>query len=267
MAECVSCGEPITDTAYVCHREAVRLGGRLRDAATLWPDLQDEVVRMVRHGDPTPRAGRPAPPEPIRPDGGAMRHYADQQPGWGSGLPHNEAASDVTWAVVNTMTTWARAIADATGADLPGDPDDLMRWVAGRLDWVRYEQWALEAFDELDNVRALMVRTVDRPPPRRYLGPCECTADLYVRGNPDIVTCASCDTPWRVADRLAWLEEQVHTRSFAAAEIEEAYGIRSDRIRQWASRGRIAQRGTDLRGRPLYALPEVLALARRVAAA
>lgn len=85
-SECISCGSPTDGT--VCHREAARLGATLRAAADLWPQMATTIARQARTGEPTPRAGRPAPPEPIRPGVAA----ADQAAGWPSGLPVDLAA-------------------------------------------------------------------------------------------------------------------------------------------------------------------------------
>lgn len=172
MADCVVCAKPVSDVAYACHGCSNRLFDRLRNAAALIPDVETTVVRQARTGDPTPRAGRPAPAEAIRPDSGTMRHYADQVTGYATGLPYDQRASEAYDSIVNTITTWARVVADATGADPPRDLDDLMRWVAGRADWMRYEQWAPDAFDELAYAARLVWRIVDRPAPYVDAGIC-----------------------------------------------------------------------------------------------
>ena len=268
VAECVLCTAEHTGTALVCHRCATAVERRLREAAADVGELDITIARLDRRGDPTPRAGKPAPAAPIRPDSGTLRHYADQATGWAAGLPYSEAASDAAWVVRNTVTTWARVIADTVHADPPTDLDDLMRWVAGRCSWLRYEPCGDEALAELDHAAQLVWRAIDRTGvERRYLGPCVCGTDLYARRSAETVTCTGCGTPLDVATLVAGLEEIVRDRSFTAAEIEDAYGIRADRIRKWASRGRIVARGHDRAGRPLYALPEVLELARPARAA
>lgn len=211
--ECQSCGSA-TDAA-VCHREGVRLAGRLREAADLWPELDVALARLARLGDPTPRAGRPAPPEPVRPDGGELRHYADQTIGWASGLPFSEPASEAIWVVRNTVTTWAREVAQATGADLPTGTDALMRWLAGRVDWARHQPWALECLDELDAACALVFHAVDRRPLRTrfVVGPCPeivesgwCEGRVWavvpaVETRPASMVCDGCHARW---DTTQW---------------------------------------------------------------
>src|SRR5690554_3789784 len=191
VAECVLCTAEHTGTALVCSACATRTAERLRQAADLWPDLRDQVLRRTRSGDPTPRAGRPAPAAPIRPGGSAAD---DQSWGWPAGLPVDLAASEVADAVRSTVTTWARVIVQEVGADLPTGTAALLRWLAGRCQWMRHQPWAGEALDELDDAAALVWRTLDRPPQRRYLGPCVCGTDLYARRSAETVTCQHCGT-------------------------------------------------------------------------
>lgn len=253
------CQHTATD-GLICWPHTHRLAARLRASADLWDALHDATARRTRTGDPTPRAGRPAPAAPIRPGGDPA---ADHAPGWPAGLPVDMRASDVADAVRNTITTWCRTIADQVGADLPDTATAAMTWLAGRLVWARTQPWADELWDDVDDTLGLMWRTLDRPPQRRYLGPCACGTDLHARRGASMVTCPGCGTALDVATLVDRLDQAVRAHTFCAAEIEAACGIRADRIRQWASRGRISQRGTDRRGRALYALPEVLALAAR----
>src|SRR5690606_40351558 len=114
----------------------------------------------------------------------------DQATGWPPWVPVNPAASETARAVRNTTTTRARDTADEVGADPPGDPAATMRWLAGRMEWARHQPWAAEAIDELSEVPRLLTRALDRPPPRRYLGPCgECGTDRYVRRGATYTRC------------------------------------------------------------------------------
>jgi hypothetical protein len=266
MAECSVCTQPISDTAPICHTDAGKLARRLRDAAPLWADLEDTITRQVRIGDPTPRAGRLAPAQAARP--GATD--PDHQNGWPTGLPIDLAASNVGDSVRNTLTTWARLVAEHTGADPPAGMAELTRWLAGRCDWARYQTWASEWHDELWYAAGLMWRAVDRAPARRYLGPCmqpdgltgQCPGDLYARPGADTVTCQQCGTRHSVADRKQWLDGLVLDYTYTAAEIAAAYPVvKANTIRQWAVRGQLAAHGADRHKRPLYLLGDVLALA------
>lgn len=266
--ECASCGQPLADGAVVCVREADRTAGRLREAAELWTELQRAVVRQTRMGDPGPRSRQRAPAEPIRPDVGELRHYADQEVGHPAGLPVDLRASDVADGVRDVALTWARVIAEETGADLPTSTAELLRWLAGRVQWVRHQQWAAEALDELEDAGARVARAVDRREPTAWLGPClepdgltgQCPGELHARVGAARVRCGTCGSVHDTSARRGWLDGLVAVHCFTAAEIEAAVGVRADRIRKWASRGRIAQHGQDRYGRPLYRLGEVVEL-------
>jgi len=267
--DCV-CGcrppRPISDTAVVAHECALRLEQRLRHTAELWDDVDLVVARQTRIGDPTPRAGRPAPPQPIRPDADPAD---DHVRGWATDLPYNELASQTVDSVRNTLVTWARVLQQERHETPPTDMADLTRWVAGRLGWARYEVFADQLWPELDYAASLLWQVVDRPAGRRYLGPCmepdgysgTCDADLYAHPAALTVTCPQCGTRHRVDDRRQWLRGLVLDYAYTATEIAAAYPVRADTIRQWASRGRLAQHGTDRHGRPTYLLREVLDLA------
>jgi hypothetical protein len=202
----VLCGSRTGDGALVCWHHTNRLRHRLADAADLWPERVAAIARQVHYGDPVPRAGRPAPPEPIRPG----LTDADWLPGWPPGLPVDLAAADKAAAVRNTVTTWARHVAEVTGALPPTGTADLLRWLAGRLDWLRHRAEAAEVWDELD-AAAFVVRSLVFGPSVRTrfaVGPCPETVDgswcsgvvvavVPVREDrPARMVCGSCGAAW-----------------------------------------------------------------------
>lgn len=187
MPDCASCGEPITDSAYVCRLEADRSARRWREAADLWPHVAEAAWRQTRIGE----RGR-----------GGSGH---EQP-----LPVDLPASDARWSVANTVQTWARHVAQETGADLPAGIASAWRWLAGRTDWLRYRPYAGEVMDELDDAAALVWRTVDLPPVRSRIpvGPCpqpdcagQVTAVVPAREQvPAVMSCGQCGAAWGVVE-------------------------------------------------------------------
>lgn len=219
--DCASCGEPVRDQAMICWRETRRLTARLVEAATLWDDgttcrkghrelggsdVDIAIAKAVRMGDPVPRAGRPAPAQAARWDANST----DQVAGLPSGLPFDWRASESAWTVRNVVGTWARVMAQTAGADLPAGMGALMRWLADRLVWARHQQWAPEAWDELDDAVALCWRLVDRPAARtRFpVGPCPevgevglCAGTVWasvpaVESRPALMACDGCGVAW-----------------------------------------------------------------------
>jgi hypothetical protein len=85
-----------------------------------------------------------------------------------------------------------------------------MRWLAGRTGWMRYQTWAGEALDELQDACAEVARTVDRRPLRaRFaVGPCPeaCAGTVWARvpeseRHPATLACDGCATVW---DSTRW---------------------------------------------------------------
>lgn len=206
MAECALCPRPAPD-AVVCARCASTVAGTLREASDLWPELAVTIARQARMGDPTPRAGRPAPAQAIRP---GSEPGADQQTGWPGGLVVDLAAAEVGDVVRNTCSTWARHIAEETGADWPHEIPALLRWHADRCGWVRHQPWAGECLDELGGLCGLLAGAVDRPGTRTrvVVGPCPepavgsvCAGDVVAvvptrEDVPAVMRCQACEATW-----------------------------------------------------------------------
>lgn len=268
MAECISCGQPTDGT--ICHREATKLADTLRTAADLWPELQLTIAKQTRHGDPTPRAGHPAPAAPVRPDGDPA---TDQVPGWPTGLVVDLRAADVAAAVRSTVHTWARDIAAAVGADLPDTIPEVMRWLASRVEWIRHQPQAGKALDELNDACAQVIRAIDTPVQRYPLGECgaptehgPCQHWLSTWPGATTARCGGCGTRHDVTARRGRLLELARDRRGTAAEVARWLtwlGIPTTPavVRGLAYRGRIT---ADAWGR--YRLGDVEAIRKQASA-
>lgn len=247
MTDCVVCARPNrVDTAQVCHPCVRRLQASLERAADLAGELETTIARQGRSGD---RGGRVAGAEPP--------------------LPVDLGAADSAWAVNNTITTWARHVAEERGLTVTGtDPDPTVlaaRWLTGQLDWLRHRPEAAEAWDELADACRLLERAVDRAVPRWYAGPCGCGAELYAAAGADRVHCRTCEVTHDASARKAWLLESARGTLARASLISAALGILGEPVPvgtvwSWASRGRIVARGRDTDGSPMYLVGEVLDL-------
>jgi hypothetical protein len=207
---------------------------QLHHAADLVPELDTTVARQARFGELGPRSRGRAPAAPIRPGG----DQDDQATGWAPGLVVNLAAAEDRDAVVNTVGGWCRVVVEERyGGSPPSGPvclecyhpscvrlhawrrwmpppttlADTMRWLAGQLDWARYQRWAAEALDELGYATRLVERTVDRPGVRTRIvvGPCpeivaggvacggEVVAIVPARETrPAVMRCQICGAQW-----------------------------------------------------------------------
>jgi len=258
------CGRPTDGVA--CHPHAVHTAHQLTTAATLWPEIVPVVARLARHGDPTPRAGRPAPAEPVRPDGDPA---TDQVPGWPTGLIVDLRAADIAAAVRSTVHTWARDIADQVGADLPATTPAVMRWLATRTEWIRHQPYAARAFSELTDAAATLRRAVDIPVRRYPLGQCGAPTDagpcpqwVYAWPGADTTHCRGCGTRHDVTTRRAQLLALARDRRGTAAEVARwltwlGLPTTAAAVRGLAYRGRIT---ADAWGR--YRLGDVEAIRR-----
>lgn len=159
------------------------------------------------------------------------------------------------------------------------------RFLETQLEWLRHsldgaEPYAVRAFAEIDWCAGRMRSLVNGPPPRLYLGSCgalvgwddegneiprdsPCTGQVYGNAGAKEGSCRVCGARWAAEPRRAALTKDVHQRAFRASEIEDAYGVKANLIRQWATPARnlIQVHGEDREGRALYLLSQVLDVA------
>lgn len=238
---CPLCDKPIADTGYVCHACADHARDSLLRIAGDWADLETTRLRQDRIGDPGPASTEPP-------------------------LPYNPRAAEVAWVIQNTLTTWAREIATTRGGEAPALVPDLARWLAEQAGWLRQRPEGEQALDELDSCSDLLRAAIDRPGPAVFCGRCDvCDRDLRARPGAATVECRRCDVTYDVTARREYLLELAndtlaHASLIARALDELGEPVKPERIRQWASRGRLHAKGKDAAGRPLYAVRDVRSL-------
>jgi hypothetical protein len=171
------------------------------------------------------------------------------------------------------------------------------RFLTAQLPWLRHatdEQGApvaADVFREIGDCAARMRSLVDGPREQKYLGPCgavhtdgwagedangiavtveerTCFGDVYGVAGAQNGRCRTCGATVDQDARRQWLDDEVRARAFRASEIEDAYGISANLIRQWATpeRGLLRIHDHDVQGRARYLLSDVLDLAARQAA-
>lgn len=243
MSDCALCERPILDTAYACTTCGNRVGKHLADSAELYHELAVQVARQARYGDRV-RLSAAEPPLPFNPD----------------------AAADVA-TIDNTLTTWARHVANERGHTAPASGQNLMHWLSQQVDWLRYRPEAAEALDELDYAATLVVRCIDAPAVHWFAGPCDtdgCTSDLYGRPGGKTIRCRDCRAEYDADERRRWLMGVAEDRLGTAVEVarfcsamrQEA--VTTAMIRGYAFRGRLAVHGAV--HSPLYRVGDVLAM-------
>lgn len=269
---CVNCGRPTPD-GYACSHCTARAATQLGAVIDAVPAARDVAHRLTHRGGP----GAPGKP--------------------GSTLPFDLGATARLDAVQNTLTTLARDIAETRGAQIApnafgarGVPDPLVEaatWLSGQLEWVRHavdpqrEPYAVRVFDEIDRCARIITGIARGPASQKYLGPCcviteteydgalvteECDGDVYAHTGARHGVCRTCGISHDVAERQAWLDEEVRTRAFKATEIASAFSINVKTIRSWATDrpgrpARLRAHAHDRDGKPLYLVGDVLDLA------
>lgn len=246
-ATCRRCERPVADAAPSCAACAAQTRDNLAWIADHAHELDTTLTRQDRVTAPS--LGR-----------------ATETP-----LPVNLRASDVAHRLRNTLTTWARIVAEERGAS-PADATTpgLARWLAERVGWMAHADWSPEAFDDIGRCAVDLARAIDTPPPMIALGTCDaedCTGELRAHQEAPWTRCPICGTPYDVARRRdALLDRASHVRRGATdlARILTALGDRDPegrpivRDKKWITnriqRGQLHPVGRDERGRPLYRL-------------
>jgi len=268
--------------AYVCGRCEDSLTAELRRVATVEGEAATTIARQAR----------------ITAGGSGGRISIDPEP-WAKNpdalypnpLPVNLSAAADHHAAMNTLTTWARHIAEVRGLDLPPAQDcphrscgrvraaqavgpaclrpleALAAWLERQLQWLRHRAEADEAYDELGDACRVLVRIVDRQPERIVVGQCPCNSYLYAVRGAAQVKCGSCGTSYAVDETRDMLRRSLDQSLFTAAEIATLVtylGLPSKReqirhrINVWATRGLVISHA-DYHGTPAYRFGEVVA--------
>jgi hypothetical protein len=254
---CVVCERPTAD-GYACVDETRRAVEQLRQIVDMVPAARDVAHNLSR------RSGGGASGKP------------------GSRLPLDLTATAKLDSVQNALTTWARHIAEERGITRAAAVIN-----AGGLSGVDggsgQGDQSFDGTDDLDEflvdiaAAARIVAGIARgPSAQKYLGPCgadvlgeferECEGDVYARVYADGTvartgTCRTCRATVETDERIAWLDGEVRGHAFRAAEIAQAYGLRANTIRVWATRGVLVAHGHDRDGKPLFNVGDVLDLA------
>lgn len=267
--ECAACNRA-TDM-FLCWDCTKSLKAKLDSVAWVAPELDITLARLSRVTAPGDRIG--GTPE--------------------QRLPYSPAASEVAWALHNTLSAWARDLCETRGIDYiplgylpplppgfqgpirPGDrhiPADFTDSTAGIAAWLAHHVTAIamspgagECFDEVHESVKAAQRMIDRPRGRLYVGPCDadgCTADLYVSIGKETVQCGACGARHDVQERRDRVQEEVRGVLGTAAELARLLPwmldspITRKRIQYYARCGSIIPR--TVRGETMYLVGEVI---------
>ena len=210
----------------------------------------------------------------------------------GAPLLFDPRAATARVSLRNTLVGWCRVAHEARGAHgaSEGLPADALSAMAGYLldsvELLRHHEAAGEAVRDITGAVEHALRIVDRPPDRWYAGMCGasqpdhdwCHFDLYAAVGAAVIQCPACGSTWDVAERRTWLLKQAEDVLAHAALIAQALSalgtpVTKVMIHRWAhgteknpDNIRLLSHGSDMLGRPLYRLGDVIDLAHEHAA-
>lgn len=245
MSDCVVCTQPSQD-AFLCYRCGEDLARDLLDVPELVDELDTTRSRQDRIGGDN-----------------AGRRSAERA------LPWKEPASDAAWVLGNTLTTWARDLAETRHVDLDATTlADTALWLHNRLDWLRAHPAVEEAFGEIVAAVRNARRAVDRPAVLPYAGRChECEEHMYARMDRPVVTCRACghehntDRLRESLHRAVWHELRTAAEIAASLSTYLTDPLPVSTIKTWIERKQLVPKGRDAQRRPLYQVGDVITLA------
>lgn len=207
-------------------------------------------------------------------------------------LPFNDRAAIVARQVHARLDVWVHAL-HVDGEPWPArDVVEVSRWLLARLPKIAAHPSAAAIERDVRRVVGDLRRAVDRPADRWFMGPCDTDGcveehllvdddgrsrtvqrptELYADPGAEVVRCRACGAEYDIDERRAWLlaaaeDRLAHAELIGRAAPALGVDITPDAVRGYAFRKRIVEKGTDLQGRPLYRIGDVIAVAQDVLA-
>ncbi len=261
-----TCGAPTQSFLCDSHRDELvswlwDIGGvKLDDRGEYLPSLLDELDTTISGDDKI---------------GGA--HIGIVVRSAETPLPFNERASETKAYLCNAVVGWTRLFAE-DNQHLMFDVttvEQAARWMASFPNLLAGQTAAAEMHDEIRRWVTSARRAIDRPAQRVFLGECggefqgvRCDAPLFALDGNYEARCRVCSTEFRIVDRrrsmLNLLEDRLaHSGDLAALVRANGQPMASSTIRTYAQVGKIAAKGKDKRGRPLYRVGDVMDVIHR----
>lgn len=279
---CIRCGRPTPD-GYCCPLCASRAAEQLERVAEYTPAARDVAQGLSRRASGGGASGKPGSRLPL--DLSAT-----------SRLDHVQNTL-TTWARHAMEERGSQAQHVGT------DPIVHSAWyLIAQVEWFRHRPECKDFLTDVEACTRVVAGLARGPQEQKYLGPCgalliaaappqdgcdcghegldswyhlkpcpvafleqrsACDGDVYGPRGGSKGTCRTCGATVDQAEREAWLDGEVRAHAFRASEIEDAYGVKANLIRQWATPARslLTVHGHDRDGRALYLLSQVLDVA------
>lgn len=239
--QCGSCGAPTGDGAALCQGCTGKLRDALRLAASIAPDLDDAVGKLLARGE--------------------RGEFSFAHPP----LPVDLAASDTARELRAQIRGWLLEVAPELRRAAPPETTSAMAvQLLSRLNRLRQQPYAGQAYTGITFTVGRAVAVVDRRPERIGCGRCDrCGAQSWAEGDEDTAVCERGHTVLnarqrrlnkaREADPLATPAE------ISAFLARHGYRVAESTISGWGTTGRIARHPGGF-----YRLSEALDMAARM---
>lgn len=262
-----ACGQPLRDNATLCHRCTSRFEKNLAEIPALAGEVQTSRLRQSRIG---------------RGNVGVTSRSAEHP------LPFDDRPAKRAKELLLVLRTWCGVVVERQGKGWPRDTiEDSAVFLLGSLRWLRHQNDAPDAAEQIGRAVRRLRSTVDRPADVMYAGICsaltpveiddtvtvvQCSEHLYVPFGREKITCPQCgaqhDTARRQEVLLAALEDQLsHIALLTRGLSRLGQEVNESTIRSWVLRNRLFPRGQDDLGRQLYRIGDVLDLLNETAQA
>lgn len=269
---CPTHGQPIRGDANLCSACRTNFERDLGDLPALIDEIETTLSRQTATADRV--GGR-----------------SDEAP-----LPFNYRAAGTFREVHKTLRQWVHQLLLTSDRVPVNEPAPLARWMHGRLDRLVQHPLAVELANDIAGLVYALRRGIDLGPELLFAGPCGGTitdddgerpcveldpsdpkgqrlrpTELYAVAGKPVLTCRRCRTRYDVEERRVWLLAEAqgvlaHAELIGRAAPALGVDITPAAVRGYADRGRIVPHGTDVQGRPLYRLGDVIDVARDVLA-
>lgn len=244
------CGAPTRDDAAICDACTRLLRRLLGEVPAVVRELMLQVTRQSQSG---PRVGARSSEKP---------------------LPFNDHAAKMRDELHRVLAGASFEVATSLDTDPPiGAAQWHAAWLVGHMDALRVHKGAAGILEAVKGAHRDATRAFDRTPDRVFAGPCladipisvdlgpgeqvtfttgdvQCPAELYAKAGARSVKCKNCGAEFDVAERRAWLLQEVEDILWPAKDIAGALPwfmdelITADTVKGMARHGLISQRGT-----------------------
>lgn len=183
--------------------------------------------------------------------GEAIRHHrGDERP-----MRLNLRASRLLDYAHSVLVEWTRDLTENRGVPTPvlKTTSEIALWLADNVSAIASDQGAALCHKEISELIRDIERMVDRPSPRRFVGPCpsiidghrrQCSVALTASRTAAEVMCPSCRRTHNIDELMARLLDEIDDYFFDGRELHLVLSTLNERVpprtfRDWVAKGKL----------------------------